>query len=338
MQNINRDNVSFKPNHYAKCTIPSTIIIESKINFTPKITIAIPTYKRVDALKEAIESALNQINFSEYDVIIVDNNPERDCDVEKLILSLGDHRISYYKNNINIGMYNNWNRCITLAKGKYITILNDDDTLNQNYLSAAYENLKKEPKMEAFLCDFQYINHESKIIGNKKKHSSKIIKINPLDFMRGNINPGSLGILFRRKSLLEIGGYDESFYPSADYIFLLNFTKKFKKVFRSSQVLTNYRLAYNESKNIDTLEGFIKKDRMIRNQLYFIYPYLAFLYKNALPLIELQQYESLSGVSNEFAVKHKNRISQLKKSITIKNRYSLKLLEIIRRIMHLFLT
>ncbi len=169
MQNINTDNPLIETNHFAECKIPSTIITEAKINFTPKITIAIPTYKRVDALKEAIESALNQINFSEYDVIIVDNNPERDCDVEKMIVSLGDHRISYYKNNKNIGMYNNWNRCITLAKGKYITILNDDDTLNQNYLSAAYENLKKEPSMEAFLCDFQYINHESKIIGNKKK-------------------------------------------------------------------------------------------------------------------------------------------------------------------------
>ncbi len=119
-------------------------------------------------------------------------------------------------------------------------------------------------------------------------------------------------------------------------MFLLDFTKTFKKVYRSSQVLTNYRLAYNESKNIDTLEGFIEKDRIIRKQLYSIYPYLAFLYKNALPLIELKQYESLSGVSDEFGAKNKNRIALLKKSISFKNRFSLKLLSIIRTISHLF--
>lgn len=338
MQDINKDNHLNKVDHYSKCKISSTLILESKINVAPKITIAIPTYKRLESLKEAIDSAVNQINYNDYDVIIIDNNPERGCEVEKMVTSIKNNRISYFKNNKNIGLYNNWNRCITLAQGDYLTILNDDDTLDENYLSVAYENLKKEPDMHAFIYDFQYIDANSETLNNKIELPIKIIKINPLDFMYGNINPGSLGILFRRKSLLEIGGYDESFHPSSDYMLLFNFVLKFKKVFRSNQILSSYRLSINESKNISNLEGFLEKDKIIRMQMHSIYPYLAFLYKNALPLIELQQYESLSGVSNEFAVKHKNRISQLKKSITIKNRYSLELLEIIRRIMHLFLT
>ena len=233
-------------------------------------------------------------------------------------------------------MYNNWNKCITLAQGDYLTILNDDDTLDEKYLSVSYENLKKEPNVHAFLYNFKYIDAKSETLNSEIESPIKTIKINPLDFMYGNINPGSLGILFRKKSLLEIGGYDERFYPSADYMLLLNFVLKFKKVLRSSQILSNYRLSINESKSLSNLEGFIEKDRIIRKQLYSIYPYLAFLYKNALPLIELKQYESLSDVSDEFGAKNKNKIALLKKSISFKNRFSLKLLSIIRSISHLF--
>ena len=336
MQDINKDNHLTKADHFSKCTISSTLIVESKVNFTPKITIAIPTYKRLGALKEAIDSAANQINYYDYDVMIIDNNPKRDCDVEKMITSMKNNRISYYKNNKNIGMYNNWNRCITLAKGDYVTILNDDDTLCENYLSVAHKNLEENPAMHAFLFGFQYIDAESKIINSEIKPPTKIIKIIPLDFMYGNINPGSLGVLFRKKSLIEIGGFDESFFPSSDYMFLLNFTVKFKTVFRSSQVLGNYRLAYNESKNISTLVGFIEKDKIIRMQLYFIYPFLKALYKYALPVIELKQYESLSRVSFEFAAMNKNAVSILMASITLRNQCSLKLLKVIRRIMHLY--
>jgi hypothetical protein len=40
-----------------------------------------------------------------------------------------------YKNEFNIGLYGNWNKCLTLAKGKWITILNDDDLLENNFLT-----------------------------------------------------------------------------------------------------------------------------------------------------------------------------------------------------------
>ena len=43
--------------------IKSICIIDTKLDFVPKITIAIPTFKRADLLKEAINSALNQIDY-----------------------------------------------------------------------------------------------------------------------------------------------------------------------------------------------------------------------------------------------------------------------------------
>ena len=82
------------------------------------VTIAIPTFKRPDLLKIALDSALNQINFDDYCVIVVDNNPIRNCETEKLIESYENHNFIYVKNKINIGMCNNWNRCIEISNSK----------------------------------------------------------------------------------------------------------------------------------------------------------------------------------------------------------------------------
>ena len=51
----------------------------------PQYTIAIPTFNRVDLLKLAIDSAVNQDDFSDYEILVVDNNPERDDATELLM-------------------------------------------------------------------------------------------------------------------------------------------------------------------------------------------------------------------------------------------------------------
>ena len=66
--------------------IHSILIKQDDIKIS-NITIAIPTYKRNGNLKEAVESSLNQMGFDEtYQVLVVDNNPERNDETEKLIL------------------------------------------------------------------------------------------------------------------------------------------------------------------------------------------------------------------------------------------------------------
>jgi glycosyltransferase involved in cell wall biosynthesis len=39
------------------------------------VTIAIPTFKRAKFLKEAVDSAINQVRYTDYDIIVVANKP-----------------------------------------------------------------------------------------------------------------------------------------------------------------------------------------------------------------------------------------------------------------------
>ena len=102
--------------------VKSRLIIGERQRIDPEFSILIPTYNRLELLEEAIDSAINQsISNSKFEIIIVDNNPEPNIEIENMIRAKKCKNLSYFKNETNIGMVGNWNRCIELASGKWIT-------------------------------------------------------------------------------------------------------------------------------------------------------------------------------------------------------------------------
>jgi abequosyltransferase len=103
-----------------------------------KLTIAIPTYNR----KEAITSKVNEIssyitnqNLSEQiELLIVDN-----CSSEYNIYEILGHEketsfVNVQKNSGNIGAGSNFLRCLELANSEYVWLLGDDEILDLSYL------------------------------------------------------------------------------------------------------------------------------------------------------------------------------------------------------------
>ena len=83
-----------------------------------KYSFVLPAYKAT-FLKEAIDSIIAQ-TYTNYELIIVnDASPQ---DINSIVNSYHDERIRYYINNVNIGgedLVEQWNHCITYAKGDY---------------------------------------------------------------------------------------------------------------------------------------------------------------------------------------------------------------------------
>lgn len=79
----------------------------------PKITIAIPTYNRAKLLTEAIESVLVQ-TYEDFELLISDNASTDET--KNVVVSFKNPRIRYHRNKKNIGMMNNWNKCVTLCQ------------------------------------------------------------------------------------------------------------------------------------------------------------------------------------------------------------------------------
>lgn len=92
----------------------------------PAISCVMPCYNREEYVAEAIESVLNQ-TFRDFEFIIIDdgstdNTPEIIEEYAK-----NDNRIIFLQNEENKGISYSRNRANTVAKGKYIAVMDSDD-------------------------------------------------------------------------------------------------------------------------------------------------------------------------------------------------------------------
>jgi glycosyltransferase involved in cell wall biosynthesis len=103
----------------------------------PLVSICIPTFNREQYLAQTIESALNQ-DYENLEVIVADNCSSDGTQnlVNRFIV---DSRFSYYRNETNIGMVNNWKGLLDCkVRGEWFLLLSDDDYLiNPSYISEA---------------------------------------------------------------------------------------------------------------------------------------------------------------------------------------------------------
>jgi glycosyltransferase involved in cell wall biosynthesis len=122
----------------------------------PFITFCIPFYKGLEYLKEALQSVLNQTTPLWRCIVVDDAGPE--SGIEELVLSMGDSRFSYVKNNQNLGLAGNWNRCLELAKTPLVSLFHADDRLGPRYAEIMLNLAAEYPQALAYFCRTRIIN------------------------------------------------------------------------------------------------------------------------------------------------------------------------------------
>lgn len=134
--------------------VPADLAADGGERTPPFVTIGIPTYKRADLLAEAVQSALAQGFARPVEILVVDNDPDSRGaeDLLERLPELRRHAFRYYVNRENVGVFPNWNRCIELARGEWVTILNDDDLLDPNYLDLMFAEIDRLPKIDGIVC------------------------------------------------------------------------------------------------------------------------------------------------------------------------------------------
>lgn len=90
----------------------------------PMISVLMPAYNCAKYLPQSIESILGQ-TFTDFEFIII-NDGSTD-DTESVILSYGDPRIVYLKNEKNAGLVFTLNRALQEVEGKYVARMDGDD-------------------------------------------------------------------------------------------------------------------------------------------------------------------------------------------------------------------
>lgn len=250
---------NFKKNAH----IHSDLLIGDLSRNLPEVTIIIPTYKRTESLKRALESVWRQdIPGDSYDVLVLDNDPVLDNETHRYLSTLRKENLYYYKNSENLGAYGNMNRCMELARTDWVAMLHDDDVLFSNAVRWALNSKAElnDPNLGIIIPrQLQaYSSEEVKrrmkecgevredLIREQKKHClgpkkrwvayQKIFeqtrrrfwKISKFDcYMIPFLYPApSYGTLINRKAMLDIGGYGEG-YPTDDNLCCIKMSEKY---------------------------------------------------------------------------------------------------------------
>ena len=108
----------------------------------PLVSICVPTYNRPEYLRRAVESCLAQ-TYPHFEVVITDNSTN-DASA-KMMAQYTDPRVRYHSNGGNIGPFASTNRVVSLARGKYIKFLMDDDLLKPKCLELMVAGMEKFP-------------------------------------------------------------------------------------------------------------------------------------------------------------------------------------------------
>jgi glycosyltransferase involved in cell wall biosynthesis len=127
----------------------------------PLVSICTPTYHRPELLRRAIASCRAQ-TYANFEIVITDNSENEAS--RDLVASLQEPRIRYFKNETNIGNLANIRKVGSLARGKYMIVLMDDDLLQPEALALMVAAFEKHPTVGVVMAPMALIDADDRRI------------------------------------------------------------------------------------------------------------------------------------------------------------------------------
>lgn len=131
------------------------------------LTIAIPTFNRINSLKLTLTWLIPQLT-EECELLILDNRSNdgtKDLLESVVTQNCTSKVINVIRNACNVGGNENILRCIEYSSGDYVWLLGDDDTPLPNAVDTILMNIKNHPKTLVFNyyleCPAHQIRHHS---------------------------------------------------------------------------------------------------------------------------------------------------------------------------------
>jgi glycosyltransferase involved in cell wall biosynthesis len=192
-----------------------------------RCTVAIPTFNRDDMIRGTLESVLDQ-EFSDLEILVVDDqSTDR---VFEIAASYSDPRLRVTRNEKNLGLFGNFNRCLELARGQFVRILCNDDRLTRNCIKREVEFMEADPTLSLLVSQGRRVSRTGVPLGIVGDHFPAGVydgraAVNGIlwFFAHYGINPVTLpsGVLMRRSACLQAGGFDESMRMDGDIEYFL---------------------------------------------------------------------------------------------------------------------
>ena len=168
-----------------------------------------PVYNGAKYLNEAIDSILNQ-TFSNFEFFIIDDGSTDQSIIQ--IMSYDDQRIQLIDNKNNIGQSETLNKGLSLARGKYIARMDQDDISMPERLKMQFEFMESNLDVDVCGSWLQLMGKYDGIV--ELETESERIKINLLT----NQNLAHPAVMIRKDTLVKYNlNYNPTFTIANDY-------------------------------------------------------------------------------------------------------------------------
>lgn len=213
----------------------------------------VPAFNDAEFLPQGLESLRTQ-SFTDFEVIVSDDcSSDATRDVAKHYAQ-SDARFRLVTNEQNLGMTRNWNRALREARGTFVVKLDADDALRQDALRALASAMDGPHSPAVVYCRALSCDESLQPFASYLGDSALIIKrVDPLSMhaKRGHDwYPYALediqlwhsnAQIHRRSTLLEMGGWDESWGCAADTDLILRVLERNEMVVHLPDVGVLYR-------------------------------------------------------------------------------------------------
>lgn len=179
----------------------------------PLVSICIPTYNHANVVGDALRSAMAQ-TYGSVEILVLDNASTDNTPQVVAEVTDSDARVSYIRNEANLGMVGNFSACISAARGKYIKFVCADDFLAPDCVTNMVDAFERNTgtvlvASARLLVDGTLVPLRTAGFSSRSLliDGSKVIRD---CFFRGNLIGEPTAVMFRREQALR--GFRED-YP-----------------------------------------------------------------------------------------------------------------------------
>jgi glycosyltransferase involved in cell wall biosynthesis len=263
----------------------------------PKITVIIPNYNHANFLEKRIQSVLDQ-TYQDFEVILLDDastDHSRDI-LQAYAQHPRVHKVIFNPVNTKIP-FKQWNKGLREARGEYIWIAESDDYADPRLLEKLILPLEAHPNIGVSYCQSWKVDEADRVLASMQDWTDRLDRDHwATSYINSGIDecrqylcfqstiPNASAVLFRRSVYEQIGGADESFRLSGDWLLWA------KMLLASDIAFTSEPLNYFRTHS-STVRGGSGQSNLPLKEAFQILEQLA----KAIPLDEPTQEKAFNG-------------------------------------------
>jgi len=172
------------------------------------VTIAIPIYKRLSTLPQALRS----VALQDYPCIelIVSDNGQNGTKVKEIVEQCYPRPFRFRQNPVTVPISPHYNQMIEAASGEYCVVLDDDDTLSPDFVSELAGILDAHPEIAVALAGQEVVDETGKVLSRSSERLPPVLSGE--EFIRSWTKHGFAcytAMLGRTSLMRELGGYED---------------------------------------------------------------------------------------------------------------------------------